>query len=495
MRFLGRSLVALFLLALTVGLLGWAAQISFSALEARQARDGGSRPARERVLAANVLTATPQTIAPVLTTFGEVRARRVLELRAPTAGRIVELSDRFEDGGQVEAGQFLLRIDPAGAEADVAVARADLSGAEAELRDATRALDLAQAELAGAEAQRDLQSAALQRQRDLSQRGVGSTSAVEAAQLALSSAESTILAKRGAIAQAQTRIDSAELAIERARIAVDTALRDLADRELTAEFDGQLSDVSILAGGLVSANEQIATLIDPDALEVAFRLSAAQHSRLLDDRGNLIGAPVRAILDVQGLTIEATGLITRESASVGEGQTGRLVFATLDTTRGLRPGDFLRIEVEEPVLTAAIRLPATALSAQSSVLVLGDEDRLSEIVVTLLRRQGDDVLVSGDIAGREVVAERTAALGAGIRVRPLRPEAGTSDTDTSDVAQVRVETPTLMTLDPERRARLVAFVENNSRIPDPVKSRMLTQLADEQVPTEMVERLESRIGG
>ncbi len=127
--------------------------------------------------------------------------------------------------------------------------------------------------------------------------------------------------------------------------------------------------------------------------------------------------------------------------------------------------------------------------------MLGDEDRLSEIVVTLLRRQGDDVLVSGDIAGREVVAERTAALGAGIRVRPLRPEAGTSDTDASDVAQVRVETPTLMTLDPERRARLVAFVENNSRIPDPVKSRMLTQLADEQVPTEMVERLESRIGG
>lgn len=495
MRFLGRSLVALFLLALTAGLLGWAGQIAVSAFDARQARDGGGPPARERVLAANVLTATPQDIAPVLTTFGEVRARRVLELRAPTAGRVVELSDGFEDGARVLEGQMLLRIDPAVAESNLAIAGADLSGAEAELRDATRALDLAQDELTAAEAQRDLQSAALQRQRDLAERGVGSTSAVEAAQLSLSSAESTTLSRRGAVAQAQTRIDSAKLAIDRAEINVVDSERDLADRELRAEFDGQLSDVSVLRGGLVSANEKVATLIDPDALELSFRLSAAQHARLLDERGALIGAPVRAILDVQGLTIQAQGRITRESASVGEGQTGRLVFATLDAARGLRPGDFLRVEIEEPIVTAAIRLPATALSGQSSVLVLGDDDRLSEVAVTLLRRQGDDVLVSGDIDGREVVAERTAALGAGIRVRPLRPNVRATDTDGSGTALAQPAVATLMTLDPERRARLVAFVEGNSRIPGPAKSRMLSQLQDDEVPAEMVERLESRMGG
>lgn len=482
MRFLARSFVALFLFALSAGLLAWAGQITLAALEARGEGGGGGPPARERVLAANVLTAVPKTVAPTLTAFGEIRARRVFELRAPVAGRVVELAEGFEEGGRVAEGQVLLRIDPAGAEAAVAIARADLAGAEAELRDAERGLALARDEQAGAERQRDLQAQALGRQQNLSARGVGSIAAVETAELTLSAAEQTILTRRGVVAQEAARIDAATLAIERARIAVTEAERDLADRTLVAEFAGQLTGVTVLRGGLVSTNEKIATLIDPRALEVTFRLSAAQHARLLDGAGDMTGASVRAVLDVQGIDLAARGVITREAASVGEGQTGRLVFATLEDAQGFRPGDFVRVEVEEPPLADVVRLPATALSAQGSVLALGPEDRLEEIPVVLLRRQADDVLVTGDIAGRDVVAERSPALGSGIRVRPVRP--GTIEPEILDVV-----------LDPERRARLRAVVEANERIPADVKARLLTELEAETVPAAMVERIESRMGG
>ena len=483
MRFLGRSLTALFLLALTAGLLAWAAAIVFAALEERRARDEGGPPARERILAANVVEAVPETIAPVLTAFGEIRARRVLELRAPVGGRVVELAPEMEDGGRVTAGQVLMRIDPAGAEAALSVARADLAEAEAELRDAGRSLELSRAELVGAETQRDLQAQAVQRQRDLSNRGVGATAAVEAAELSLSAAEQAILSARGTVATSEARIDSARLAIDRSRIAVENATRDLEDRTVEAAFAGRLADVSVLPGGLVSANEMVATLIDPAELEVVFRLSAAQHARLLDAEGALIGVPVSAVLDVQGLELAAEGTVTREAAAVGEGQTGRTVYARLHDSRGFRPGDFVRVEVEEPAIEDAIRLPATALSPLSDVLVLGADDRLEAREVTLLRRQGDDVLVDGDIAGREVVAERTAALGLGIRVRPLRPGVDTAD-----------ETGTV-TLDPERRARIVAYLNANTRIPSDVKARMLSQLEAEDVPVDVVERIESRMGG
>ena len=483
MRFLGRSLTALFLLALTAGLLAWAAAIVLSALEDRRARDGGGPPARERIVAANVVEAVPERIAPVLTAFGELRARRVLELRAPVGGRVVELAPEMEDGGRVTEGQVLLRIDPAGAEAALSVARADLAEAEAELRDAERSLELSQAELAGAETQRDLQAQAVQRQRDLSNRGVGATASVEAAELSLSAAEQSILAARGTVATQEARIDSARLAIDRYRIAVETASRDLGDRTVQAAFDGQLADVSVLLGGLVSANEMVATLIDPSELEVVFRVSASQHARLLDAEGALIGVPVRAVLDVQGLELVAEGTVTREAAGVGDGMTGRTVYARLDDARGFRPGDFVRVEVEEPAIADAIRLPATALSAQGDVLVLGAEDRLEAREVTLLRRQGDDVLVAGDIAGLEVVAERTAALGLGIRVRPLRPG--------GDAA----EAGGTVTLDPERRARIVAYLSANTRIPSDVKARMLSQIEAEEVPVDVVERIESRMGG
>ncbi|GIT89730.1 hemolysin D [Jannaschia pagri] len=485
MRFLGRSLVALFLTALTAGLLVWAGQITYAALEDRRAREGGGPPARERVLAANVVLATPERVTPTLTAFGEVQARRVLEVRAPVAGRIVDLADGFEEGGTVIEGQLLLRIDPAEAEAALAVARADLAGAEAEARDAVRGLELAQAELSGAQAQRDLQARALQRQQDLTDRGVGAAINLEAAELALANAEQTILTRRGALAQAETRVDSAALAIDRARISLSEAERDVSDRALLAEFDGQLSDVGVLRGGLVATNEQVAILIDPSELEVAFRLSAAEHVRLLDGSGDLVGAEVVAVLDVLGLDLQAPGRITREAPAVGEGQTGRLVFARLDGAEGFRPGDFVRVTVQEPPLDRAIRLPATALSAQNQVLVLGEEDRLEERPVTLLRRQGDDVLVRGDIAGREIVAGRTPALGAGIKVRPLRPAA----------ADEIPAAPETVALDPDRRARIVAFIEGNTRMPAPVKARLLSQLEQEEVPVSVVARIEGRMGG
>ncbi|MBM2576073.1 HlyD family efflux transporter periplasmic adaptor subunit [Jannaschia sp. Os4] len=484
MRFLGRSLSALFLAALTVGLLGWAVTITLAALEDRRARDAGGPPAREQVLAATVVTARPATVTPVLTAFGEVRARRVLELRAPVGGRVVELADGFEEGGAVEAGQVLLRIDPADAETALALARADAAGARAEAAEARRGVALAQAELDGARGQVALQEQALDRQRDLLARGVGAAAAVEAAELALSNVAQQVLAREQALAAAEARIDTADLAVERAGLAVAEAERGLADRTLRAEFDGVLSDVSVVRGGLLSPNEQVASLIDPSDLEVSFRLSVAQQARLLDGNGDLTGAPVRAVLDVLGLDVTAAGTVTREAAAVGEGQTGRLVFAALEGARGFRPGDFVRVEVEEPALERVVRLPASALSSQDTVLLVGAEERLEEAPVTVLRRQGDDVLVAADgLAGRDVVAARTAALGAGIRVRPVRPEGAAAPL------------PTTVALDPERRARLIAFVEGNDRMPPEVRDRLLARLQEPEVPIAVVERIEGRMGG
>ena len=115
MRFLTRSLIGLFMLALTAGLVAVAGTMVWRALETRWADDAPSRPARERVFAVNVLTVESGTVRPVITSFGEIRSRRTLELRAPAAGEIVWLSEAFEEGAAVTAGQELVRIDDADA--------------------------------------------------------------------------------------------------------------------------------------------------------------------------------------------------------------------------------------------------------------------------------------------------------------------------------------------------------------------------------------------
>lgn len=482
MRFLRQSMIGLFLAATAFGLLVFAVDLIGGAVQQRMADDTGERTPNERVFSVNVVPATLGNETPILESFGTVQSRRQLQIRAAVGGRVTELAPAFEDGGEVTAGEVLLRLDSADAEAEVARARSDVLDAEAEGRDAARALDLARDEQTAAEEQASLRTRAFERQRDLGDRGVGTATATETAELAASSARQAVLARRQVVTQTEARIDQAVTLLSRAEIALADAERRLAETTITAPYDGTLSDTAVVEGGLVSANEQLANLIDPTDLEVSFRVSTAQYARLIDENGALIDAEVTAVLDVAGVDLTAPGRITRASAAAGEGASGRLVFASLVQPKGFKPGDFVTVRIREPELADVIRLPSAALDAQNTVLMLDEDNRLETADVVLLRRVGDDVLVRGDIAGREVVEARSPLLGAGIAVTPLR-------------SGPEPEAAAMIELTEERRARLVAIVEGNARMPPEAKTRVLTQLAEPQVPAQMIERIESRMGG
>ncbi|MHA6324878.1 efflux RND transporter periplasmic adaptor subunit [Roseivivax sp. CAU 1753] len=486
MRFLRRSLTGLFLLAATLGLLVYAAALVRGAVEARMADAPRMPEGRERVFAVNVVEAVPGTEVPVLTAYGAVESRRTLEIRTEAGGRIVELAPGFDEGGEVAQGQLLARIDPADAEAALERARSALMDAEAEARDGRRAVELARQNLAASEEQADLYARAFTRQQDLRTRGVGSATAAEAAELQASTARAAVIQRRQTLADTEARVSQAETAIARARLDVAEAERRLAATEIRAGFSGVLTGVGVVEGRLVSANEQIATLIDADALDVAFRVSTQGFAQLIDDSGRVVRAPVTATLDIYGTDLVANGVIDRASPQVAAGETGRVIYARLDAARGFQPGDFVTVRVEEAPVANVVRLPATALDGNDQVLLVGAEDRLEALAVTVVRRQGDDVLVRADgLAGRQVVAQQTPLLGPGIKVRARGAPSADGDPETDAMVEIT----------DERRARLRAFIEANDRMPDAAKARLLSQLDAPKVPAAMVARIEARIGG
>ena len=511
MRFLRRALVGIFLMSLTIALLGYAGSTVYNAVQARMNEEPRSFPARERVISVNVVTVNSGQVTPEMTVFGELRSARTLDLRAAVGGTVVEVSPALAEGGIVTAGQLLLRIDPVEAEAALARVQADLQDAEAERRDAERALLIAQDELAAAQAQADLRAQALARQADLVDRGIGAVTALETAELAASSADQAVLSRRQALAQAETRRDQTETTLARMAISLAEAERTLAETSVFAAFDGTLTEVTATLGGRLTANERIGQLVDPALLEVSFRVSTAQYGNLIGPDGRLLHAPVRASLDVSGVSLTATGTISREGAVVGAGQTGRLIFATLDTAPGLRPGDFVTVSIAEPALENVAILPATAVAADQSVLVLGEGDRLRLEPVTLLRRQGNDVIVQADhLNGQSIVAERSPLLGSGILVRLIIP-GGTAEAPVpGDISEApfpgsiseapvpgdTAEAPVaeMIALTEDRRARLVAFIQSSDQMPDEAKARLLAQLEQDEVAADVVARLESRMG-
>lgn len=483
MRFLRQSMIGFFLASLTLGLLVYAGYILVNAVKAQQAEaNRPAPPTRERVFVVDLVTATESTEIPVLTTFGEIQARRTLELRSAVAGRITALSQDFQDGAEVTAGDVLVQIDSSELETEVARLSADLADAEAEVREAARGLELAQEDAASARRQADLRQQALQRQLDLASRGVGTAASVEDAELAAAAAEAGVITRRLALIQAEARIDRAATQLDRVRLALADAERDLLDTEIRAPFDGILGTTNLVEGGLVTVNERLSDLTDPHDLEVAFRLSTVQYARLLDTVGRLMEAPVSVSLSSGSSELAAEGTVSRVSARVEDGQTGRVIFARLHGARGFRPGDFVTVRVIEPELKGVVRLPATAFDADGHVLVLGGDERLEQVDVILVRRQGDDVLVQGaGLSGREVVRRLTPLLGPGIAVR------GTQSAN-EDAAAIG-----LLELSDTRRARLIAFVESDPQMSLADKERMLAQLAEREVPKHVVDRLERRM--
>ena len=335
-----------------------------------------------------------------------------------------------------------------------------------------------------------MRNQALARKKGLIDKGVVSEASLENAELSAASAEQSVLSKRKAILQAQSRLSQSKGTVIRRELAFANAERKLKNTQVKAEFDGTLSNVSLVSGGIVNNNERVGLLVDPSSLEVKFRISATQFNRLIDDSGNLQTIPTFVKLDVFGTEISASGFIERSSATVGTGLTGRLLISNLSqgNVSSFRSGDFVTVSLKEPILDNVIELPSNALSGGNRILTLSDEDRLQEIEVTVLRRKKNNVIIdASNVDGKEIVTNRTPLLGAGIKIKPIRP--GVTDVNNDEAPE-----PENIVLDDERRQKMIAFIDGNSYIPKSAKKKIIKALNEEKVPLKLINRIESRMG-
>lgn len=492
MKFLGRSIIAIFLLSITVILLILAAGQIMSALKDAQSSDRPSRPQRERVYAASVDTLQVQSITPEIVVFGRVESWRSTELRAVVSGELVSVSPDFRDGRTVREGQIVFQIDPSKSSSALSLAETEEREAQAELTDAMAAIELAREEVEIAQTQLEIRSQSLQRQEDLKLRGVGTDSEIENAALALSSSEQALVNQKQALAQADIRVARAEIALDRREISVAEAERLLSETKVIAPFDGVISDVTGILGKMVSANEKLGDLIDPSALEVAFRVSNAQFSRIVDATGNLKPLPINVRFDLDDLPFAISATIDRSSAEVGDGQTGRLIYARLHGPELsiLRPGDFLTVVIQEDVIENTTIVPATAINDKSQLMLVGENDRLETYDAEVVRRLGEIVILANAPIGRTFVTELTPQIGQGIQIRPLRAENAPESVQTPAVDSGAE----MIVLSPDRKEKLLAFVEGNTRMPEEAKARIIAQINGPEISKEAVERLESRMG-
>lgn len=482
MRFLLRALLGLALFAIVIGLLVGSGVVLISSLKDKDSSGSRRGGDKERSYAVNVRTLVSGTAQPVTQVYGEVVSGRTLELRASSAGAIVELSPNFQEGRSIEAGDLLFQTDPANQLANRALMEAELAEASAELADANASLALAKDEVVAAQRQHSLRQQSVERQTSLKSRGVGSDSAIENAELSLSSAEQAVLTKRLALNQAQARLSRAEISQQRIQINLDEAVRKLEETTVTAKFPGVLTEVNAVLGGLVNANERLGRLIDPNALEISFRVSNRAFSQLLSNEAGLDAAKIDVVFG--GATVANDLTIDRVGAAVAEGQTGRELFSQLrrrDLDR-LRPGDFVSIHIKEAILENVVTIPSTAVSSDNALLIVDEDSRLTSHKVRVLRWQKDELIVDGEgLEGKNLVLERAPQLGTGIKVE-VRQTNGPLFKEKKFVELSDLE-----------KDEIRAALEKNNRIPKAGKTKILKRLEAKTIPENVAQRLRKMV--
>jgi len=319
----------------------------------------------------------------VVTTHGTVSPPDESLLMSEVSGRVTWLSPSFVDGGFFLAGEELAHIDPRDYELAIVLASADVARAELSL-----ALEQRESEVALAE-----------------------WAAVEQAEAP------ALVARRPQLARAD-----AELAAARARLAL--ARLELERTVLRAPFDGRVARRTVGIGQLVAPSAVLAELYGVARAEIRLPVADRELAFLelplvfRDEGAAVLDVPVVLSADFGGQRWNWEGRVVRTEGRIDTRTRMLHLVAEVEDPYGrsiesVRPplavGMFVSARLKGKIAHDVVVLPRSALRSPSSVAVVDAHDRLRFRQVTVLRIDGDRVIVADGLAGGETVCVSSLA--------------------------------------------------------------------------------------
>jgi multidrug resistance efflux pump len=292
--------------------------------------DGASRSP-----AASIPPVPPST---EVTADGRAVPARYAELGVATPGTVAAVL--VAPGDRVKAGDPLVRLDATSAQADVDGARAAVTAAEATAAQAAAGVTQAeagvaqaQAGVAGAQAGVNRANAA----RDALPSGTPSSrkriadADVAAARAALDGAQGALRGARAAVTGAQKSQAAADADVTRAKAAGAAAEDALAQRTLSAPFDGTVASLDARVGERVAPGLALVRVADASGWRIeTTNLDETTVARVT------VGAPVRITFDgLPGVTLD--GRVTSVDL-FGASSQGNIVYRAVVTPATLPDG-------------------------------------------------------------------------------------------------------------------------------------------------------------
>lgn len=326
-------------------------------------------------------------------TQGEVRPKTEIDLVPQVSGRIVAMSDHFNEGAEFLPDSMLIKIDDA--DYQLAAVRAEARVAEAQTS-----------------LERELATAQIKEEEWRDERADQTPT-----QFALNLTQ---------VAEAEAKLRSARADLQKARL-------DLQRTEIRVPFLGRVREREVGIGQYVAAGTRVGRVFSIDTVEIRLPLTDTQLVELNLPMGfmanRLMQAPTVNFSAAMGnRDYKWQGHIVRVDAAVD--QDTRLIYATAEvedpygvaTSDGmpLAVGMFVSAQIEALSEQSALVMPRLALRNLDKVYVINDENRLEIRTVDVLSTSEDRVLVtSGVRTGDRVVISTLPNAVDGMEVEPI----------------------------------------------------------------------------
>ncbi len=353
-----------------------------------------TRPRKPGAVPVDVIRVYPLDRPVSVDAMGVVMAARTVRVQPQVAGRVMWVSPALVPGGRLQKGEVLVRIDDRDYRAAVIQRRAALQKAKYELL-----AEQARGEVA-------------KREWSMMRSKVRTSPAGRA--LALRKPQ--LAAARAAVQSAQSALKVAQLNLER------TVLR--------APFDAIVTDKRVDTGQVVGPGAVLATVVDTTHFWVRATVAVDELSWFaLPDAQAKGGASAEVVqILADGRRFVRKGRVIRLLGDLEP--KGRLARVLIEVQQPLKTGDglpavpllignYVHVRIRGRLLKQVYTLPRRALRDHDTVYVVTGQDTLSIRHIRVLRREGPNALVKGELhPGDRVVTSRldTAVQGMALRV-------------------------------------------------------------------------------
>lgn len=290
---------------------------------------------------------------------GVVQADREISLKSAVSGRVVERAPEMVEGGQLEAGEILVKIDPRDYQNAVEQAKASLEKAFFELQ-------IEQGRQVIAKREWDQLSPTI-KTTDISE------------ELAL---------RKPHLKEKEAQVGAAQSHLEKAQI-------DLSRTEIRTPFDAVVLSTKIEVGDYLSPQIEFAKLAGTEMFRVQVSIPVSKLKWLiLPDNEAKQGLKVQVIQDLGGVSIVREGHVLRLLGDLDPNGRMARVLVGVDDPLGVHQelpfplliGSYVRVDFEGPELEDIVVLPRRALREEDKVWVKNQDNQLEIRTVDVVQK-------------------------------------------------------------------------------------------------------------